>query len=89
MSPRWTTRLLRIAAIAALVALALIVWPLFDPSPIVVVLAMSLGQMIGTLSFVSFLVVVFFDMRRAGLLRGFRRVSRAPPPQDPGKDSEV
>lgn len=88
MSPRWTTRLLRGAAIAAIVALALIVWPLFDPSPLAVVIAMSLGQLIGTLSFVSFLVVVFFDMRRAGLLRGFRRISRAPPPQDRGKDPE-
>jgi hypothetical protein len=88
MSPRWTNYTLRVAALAALVALALIVWPLFDPSPIAVVVAMSVGQMLGTLSFVAFLVVVFFDMRRAGLLRGFRRISRAPPPPETGKESE-
>jgi hypothetical protein len=88
MSPRWTARLLRTSAVAALVALGLILWPLFDPSPLVVVVAMSIGQAIGTLSFALFLIVVFFDLRRAGVLRGFRRVSRPPPESTEREDRE-
>jgi len=54
---------LRGACILALAALALMVWSLFDPRPIPVVLAMSLGQVLGTLSLGAFLVVVIFDIR--------------------------
>jgi hypothetical protein len=54
---------IRVACILALLALALIVWSLLDPRPIPVILAMSLGQAIGTLSFAAFLVVVLRDLR--------------------------
>ena len=56
---------IRLACILALVALGLIAWSLVDPRPIPVILAMSLGQMIGTLSFVAFLGVVVLDLRSA------------------------
>lgn len=55
--------LLRFACVLALLALALIVWSLFDPRPIPVILAMSVAQGIGTLSFLAFLVVVGRDLR--------------------------
>jgi len=56
-------RVLRAACVLALVALALMSWSLFDPRPIPVVLAMSLGQVLGTLSLVAFIAVVVVDIR--------------------------
>lgn len=56
---------IRFSCVLALVALALIVWSVFDPRPIPVVLAMSVGQALGTLSFAAFLLVVARDLRAA------------------------
>jgi hypothetical protein len=60
--------LLRIAAVLALVGLALMVWSVLQPTPMPVILAMSVGQGIGTLSFLLFLVVVIRDLRRKKVL---------------------
>jgi hypothetical protein len=60
---RVQTRVLRAACVLALGALALMSWSLFDPRPIPVVLAMSLGQLLGTLSLGAFVVVVVADIR--------------------------
>ncbi len=62
-------RLLRIAAILALVGLALMVWSLLDPRPIPIMAAMSVGQGLGTLSFVIFLLVLLQDAWRANRKR--------------------
>ncbi len=62
-------RVLRIACVFGLASLGMMVWSLFDPRPIPVVAAMSLGQVLGTLSLGAFLVVVVADMRRAHLER--------------------
>jgi hypothetical protein len=56
-------RILIGACLLALCALALIVWSLLDPRPIPVIVAMSIGQVLGTLSFAAFLVVVVRDLR--------------------------
>ncbi len=56
-------RLMKYACVLALLALGLIVWGVVDPRPIPVIVAMSVGQVIGTLSFVVFLVVVVTDVR--------------------------
>jgi hypothetical protein len=56
-------RVLQSACVLALVALGLFVWSLFDPRPIPVILAMSVGQVIGTVSLLAFLVVVARDLR--------------------------
>jgi peptidoglycan/LPS O-acetylase OafA/YrhL len=56
---------LQIACVLALAALALIACSLFDPRPIPVILAMSVGQVLGTLSFAAFLGVVVYDLRNA------------------------
>lgn len=48
-----------------LVGLALMSWSLFDQGWIPVMMAMSVGQGIGTLSFVLFLVIVIIDLRQA------------------------
>ena len=56
-------RILRVAAVLALIALALIVWSVLDPRPAPVIVAMSIGQAIGALSFGLFLLVVLADLR--------------------------
>jgi hypothetical protein len=58
-------RVLDIACIVALVALVLIAWSMFDPAPVPVILAMSIAQVLGTMSFAAFLLVVVRDLRRA------------------------
>ena len=63
MSPETVRRLLSGACVAGLAALALMVWSLFDPRPIPVVAAMSIGQVLGTLSLGSFVYVVLSDVR--------------------------
>lgn len=56
--------ILRIAATMAVVALGLIIWSMVDPRPIPVVVAMSVGQALGTLSFVAYLAIVASDLQR-------------------------
>jgi hypothetical protein len=55
-------RLVRVAAILALLALPLMVWSIVDPTVWPVLVALSLGQAIGTLSFLLFLVAVARDL---------------------------
>ncbi len=56
-------KVLRIACVCALVGLALMVWSVLDPSPMPVILGLSVGQGVGTLSFLLFLVVVAMDLK--------------------------
>ena len=56
-------RLLLAACIGSLVALALMTWQLFDPRVFPIMIAMSVGQVVGTASFATFGVVVFLDLR--------------------------
>lgn len=79
---KWTLptneRLLRIAAVMALVALLLMVWSVFDPTVWPLMIALTLGQGIGTFSFVIFLFVVGRDLAVA---RKLRRNPDARPPE--------
>ena len=59
------SKLMVYACVFGLIGLALMSWSLFDQGWIPVMAAMSVGQGIGTLSFVLFLVIVFIDLRRA------------------------
>jgi hypothetical protein len=73
-------RLLRWSAVSAIVALVLMVWGIFDPHPISLVIAMSIGQALGTASFAVFCFVVFIDLRRSRIFsRVAARFSTAPP----------
>jgi len=56
--------LLRAAAILTLVGLAFMVWSMLDPTPLPVMLAMSVGQAIGTLAFAMYGLAVYKDLRR-------------------------
>lgn len=56
---------LRFAAVIALVALVLMIWPIFDRRPLALIAAMSIAQGFGTLSLVIYLVIVAMDLVRA------------------------
>jgi len=51
-----------------MVALALIVWSILSPTPLSVMVAMSVAQGIGTLSLGIFFWVVIAELRRARVL---------------------
>jgi hypothetical protein len=77
---------LRFSAVLTLVALALMVWSVLQPTPLPVMLAMSVGQLLGTIAFALYLYVVLRDLRRR-VIRGeailpplFRRVLRLSQP---------
>jgi hypothetical protein len=79
---RGVYQLLRWAAVCALGALVLMVVGVFNPHPIFLVIAMSIGQGLGTLSFGVFCFVVFLDLRRNRIFsRVATRFSTAPPPR--------
>jgi CHASE2 domain-containing sensor protein len=59
------SKLMVYACVLGLIGLALMSWSLFDQGWIPVMAAMSVGQGIGTLSFVLFLVIVLIDLRHA------------------------
>lgn len=56
---------LRIAAVLTLLGLAFMVWAIVDPRATPVMIAMSVGQGMGTLAFLIYLGVVLADLRRA------------------------
>lgn len=75
MTPGGRTMLaLRASAVLTLVALALMAWSMLEPTPLPVMLAMTVGQGLGSLAFGLYLYVVIGDLRRA---------RRAPP--EPGE----
>ena len=69
------------ACVLGLIGLALMSWSLFDQGWIPVMMAMSVGQGIGTLSLVLFLLVVYIDLQRATF-----RPSIPPEPRKPEDD---
>jgi hypothetical protein len=71
MSPRRASRLLVVSCVCALAALALMTWQLFDPRVVPVIIAMSVGQLLGTASFVVYVWVVIADFH------GSRRPNQA------------
>jgi hypothetical protein len=65
MTPTRVPRPLFAACVLALASLGLMAWSVLDPRPVPVIAAMSVGQVLGTLSFAVFLLVVVVDLRRA------------------------
>lgn len=57
--------LLRFSAAFTIIGLALMVWSLLQPTPLPVMLAMSVGQLFGTTAFVLYLISIVIDLRRA------------------------
>jgi hypothetical protein len=73
------TRLLRASAWLTLVALALMVWSVVQPTPLPTILAMSLGQAIGTAAFAMYLLAIVIDLRHDARERR-RKIDSLPPP---------
>jgi hypothetical protein len=65
LAKRSPSRWLRISAVLTLLGLVLMAWAILDPRATPVMIAMSLGQGLGTLAFVIYLGVVLADLRRA------------------------
>ncbi len=55
--------LVRLAAWLAVAALVLVVWSVLDPRPIPVMLAMTLGQLIGTASLGLLVLAILLDIQ--------------------------
>jgi hypothetical protein len=55
---------LRVSALLTLIALALMVWSILAPTPLPVMLAMTVGQAIGSVAFGIYLYIVVRDVRR-------------------------
>ncbi len=62
-------KLLLGASLLTLLALALMVWSVFQPTPMPVMLAMSLGQALGTGAFAMFGLAILIDLRRSRRVR--------------------
>jgi hypothetical protein len=60
-----TMALLQISAVLTLVGLGLMVWSMIVPTALPVMVAMTLGQGMGTLAFGLYVFVVVRDIRRA------------------------
>jgi len=56
-------RALTAACACALAALGLMTWQLFDPRVVPVLVAMTVGQILGTAAFAAYLIVVVLDVR--------------------------
>lgn len=73
MSARWPRlrrffgdpqRPLRVAAVLTLIALGLMVWSMVQPTPLPIMLAMTVAQGLGTLAFALYGVVIVQDILR-------------------------
>jgi hypothetical protein len=62
MNPARARRLITISCVCALAALGLMVWSLFDARVVPVIVAMSIGQVLGIASFALYLGMVVFDV---------------------------
>jgi hypothetical protein len=65
-------RLVQVSAILTMIALAMMVWSMVEPTPLPVMLAMSVGQALGTIAFALYGIAIWRDVRR---LRRARRDS--------------
>lgn len=80
MAPDRAMQVLRVASVIAIVALVLMVWSLFDPTPAPVLIALSLGQALGTVSFVAYITIVAWDLRRRRRAPVLGSSASLPPP---------
>jgi hypothetical protein len=65
MTARRTMIALRISAVLTLLGLALMAWSMLERTPLPVMLAMTVGQGLGSMAFAIYLYVVVRDIQRA------------------------
>jgi membrane protein implicated in regulation of membrane protease activity len=63
---------LRLSAVLTLIGLAFMVWSMVEPTPLPVMLAMTVGQGVGTVAFAIYAFIVVRELRRE-LRRGRSR----------------
>ncbi len=73
-------RLLTVACSMSLLAMVLMCWSVLDPTPFPVMVAMSVGQVIGTLGLLCYLAAILVDTMQ-------RRTGSSLPPDDPKTSS--
>jgi hypothetical protein len=59
-----TQRLITASCVLGLVAMAMMCWSVLDPTPVPVLVAMSAGQAVGTLSLLCYIAGVIIEVRR-------------------------
>jgi MFS family permease len=59
-----TQRLITASCVLGLVATAMMCWSVLDPTPVPVLVAMSAGQAVGTLSLLCYIAAVIIEVRR-------------------------
>lgn len=59
-----TQRLITASCVLGLVAMAMMCWSVLDPTPVPVLVAMSAGQAVGTLSLLCYIAAVIIEVRR-------------------------
>ncbi len=68
MTAKTSERILRLSCLLTILGLILFVWSVLVPTVVPVMVAMSIGQVIGTLAFAGYLYVIVGDLRRAKVL---------------------
>ena len=68
MRPTTIRRLLRASCALTLIAIVMCLWSLLAPTPISVIMALSVAQGLGVLAFAVYLLVLYFDLRLAKTL---------------------
>jgi hypothetical protein len=68
MTERRARKILIFACVNCLFALALMAWSVIAPTPLSVMVAMTAGQGLGTISLGLYVWVVIADLRRARIL---------------------
>jgi len=71
-----SSTLLRISAVLTIVGLIFMLWSMLDPTPWPVLLAMSVGQLFGTLAFALYGLAILQDLLR--VRRARREAAEAP-----------
>ena len=66
---RSVTQLIRVACVLALVALSVMAYSIVSPRPLPVILAMSVGHVLGAAAFCAYLLAVIVDAARARTAR--------------------
>ena len=91
LAPRWHVRtLIRVACYLALMALVLMIWSVLTPRALPVVIGMSVGQGVGVLALLCYLLAIFTDVSRApkGAKTASEPQSVRPPPPPPRRGNQ-
>ncbi len=81
LAQRSVSRLLQVGCVLGLLGLTLFSWSILDPSPLPVIAAMSVGQVLGGAAFLCYLTAIVVDMVRTTPRQTAHGLE--PPPEGP------